>query len=134
MRKVGEKEMLLEETYKFWDEKIEDISIDLIKCEMKISFSNLSIDLIFKKVKEYMYKFDYFDSDSMIEEVNSYIELNIFELKKVNIIIKEPKKKKSIMNYNIILEFDLAFIYLYAEEIQIGENVYSLSDYYNENN
>ena len=122
--------MLIEETYKFWDEKIENISIDLIKCEMKISFSNLSTDLIFKKVKGYMYKFDYFDSDSMIEEVNSYIELNIFELKKVNIIIKEPKRKKCIMNYNIILEFGLAFIYLYAEEIQIGEQSYSLLDYY----
>lgn len=126
--------MLLEETYKFWDEKIDDISIDLIKCEMKISFSNLSTDLILKKVKGYMYKFNDLELDTDIEECNTYVELNDFLLKKINIIIKEPKRKKSIINYNIILEFDPSILYLYAEEIQIGENVYSLSDYYNENN
>ena len=126
--------MLLEETYKFCDEKIDDISIDLIKCEMKISFSNLSTDLIFKKVKGYMYKFNNLELDTNIEESNTYVELNDFLLKKINIIIKEPKRKKSIINYNIILEFDPSILYLYAEEIQIGENVYSLSDYYNENN
>ena len=126
--------MLLEETYKFCDEKIDDISIDLIKCEMKISFSKLSTDLIFKKVKGYMYKFNNLELDTNIEESNTYVELNDFLLKKINIIIKEPKRKKSIINYNIILEFDPSILYLYAEEIQIGENVYSLSDYYNENN
>ena len=126
--------MLLEETYKFWDEKIDDISIDLIKCEMKISFSNLSTDLIFKKVKGYMYKFNDLELNTDIEECNTYVELNDFLLKKINIIIKEPKRKKCFINYNIILEFDPSILYLYAEEIQIGENVYSLSDYYNENN
>ena len=126
--------MLLEETYKFVDEKIDDISIDLIKCEMKISFSNLSTDLIFKKVKGYMYKFNDLELNTDIEECNTYVELNDFLLKKINIIIKEPKRKKCFINYNIILEFDPSILYLYAEEIQIGENVYSLSDYYNENN
>ena len=134
MRKVRGKEMLLEETYKFVDEKIDDISIDLIKCEMKISFSNLSTDLIFKKVKGYMYKFNDLELNTDIEECNTYVELNDFLLKKINIIIKEPKRKKCFINYNIILEFDPSILYLYAEEIQIGENVYSLSDYYNENN
>lgn len=101
---------------------------------MKISFSNLSDDLIFKKVKGYMYKFDYVNSDSIIEEVNSYVELNIFEFKKVDIVIKTPKWKKEIMEYNIILEFGLSFIYLYAEELQIGEHNYSLLDYFDSNN
>ena len=123
--------MLIEETYKFWDEKIDDISIDLIKCEMKISFSNLSTDLIFKKVKGYMYIFNDLELDTDIEECNTYVELNDFLLKKINIIIKEPKRKKSIINYNIILEFDPSILYLYAEEIQIGEQSYSLLDYYN---
>ena len=121
--------MLIEETYKFWDEKIEDISIDLIKCEMKISFSNLSTDLIFKKVKGYMYKFNNLELDTNIEESNTYVELNDFLLKKINIIIKEPKRKKSILNFNIILEFDPSILYLNAEEIQIGEQSYSLLDY-----
>ena len=123
--------MLIEETYKFCDEKIDDISIDLIKCEMKISFSNLSTDLIFKKVKGYMYKFNDLELDTNIEESNTYVELNDFLFKKINIIIKEPKRKKSIINYNIILEFDPSILYLYAEEIQIGEQSYSLLDYYN---
>ena len=122
--------MLIEETYKFWDEKIDDISIDLIKCEMKISFSNLSTDLIFKKVKGYMYIFNDLELDTDIEECNTYVELNDFLLKKINIIIKEPKRKKSIINYNIILEFDPSILYLYAEEIQIGEQSYSLLDYF----
>ena len=90
--------MLIEETYKFWDEKIDDISIDLIKCEMKISFSNLSTDLIFKKVKGYMYIFNDLELDTDIEECNTYVELNDF--------------------------------LLYAEEIQIGEQSYSLLDYF----
>ena len=101
---------------------------------MKISFSNLSTDLIFKKVKGYMYKFNDLELNTDIEECNTYVELNDFLLKKINIIIKEPKRKKCFINYNIILEFDPSILYLYAEEIQIGENVYSLSDYYNENN
>ena len=121
--------MLIEETYKLCDEKIEDISIDLIKCEMKISFSNLSTDLIFKKVKGYMYKFNNLELDTNIEESNAYVELNDFLLKKINIIIKEPKRKKSILNFNIILEFDPSILYLNAEEIQIGEQSYSLLDY-----
>ncbi len=121
--------MLIEETYKLCDEKIEDISIDLIKCEMKISFSNLSTDLIFKKVKGYMYKFNNLELDTNIEESNTYVELNDFLLKKINIIIKEPKRKKSILNFNIILEFDPSILYLNAEEIQIGEQSYSLLDY-----
>lgn len=124
--------MLIEETYKFWDEKIDDISIDLIKCEMKISFSNLSTDLIFKKVKGYMYIFNDLELDTDIEECNTYVELNDFLLKKINIIIKEPKRKKSIINYNIILEFDPSILYLYAEEIQIGEQSYSLLDYFSD--
>lgn len=124
--------MLIEETYKFWDEKIDDISIDLIKCEMKISFSNLSTDLILKKVKGYMYIFNDLELDTDIEECNTYVELNDFLLKKINIIIKEPKRKKSIINYNIILEFDPSILYLYAEEIQIGEQSYSLLDYFSD--